>query len=196
MSQIWSRSANKWIIICVTHDTRAWSQYHKHSLMMAVNCRNIQEEKSCVYTLYALYVQLAGFYNNKCLGSIYLHSIIDLMHTHNFCLHGYHEDNTINIRVYWVTQYVPSNWVSPAAAPVLLSGGLGMLGCLLHLCLNDVAPGWYAAPEQDSQVLIYYWEYITSFTELKCPKMWRTKNADSTFRCHCFCSISLPSIVQ
>jgi len=174
-----------------------WSQYHKYSLMMAVNCRNMQEEKSYVYTLYALYVQLAAFYNNKCLGSINLHSIIDLMHTHNFCMHGYHEVNTINLRVYGVNQYVPSNWVSPAAAPVVLSGGLGMLGCLPHLCLNDVAPGWYAAPEQESQVLIYYWQYITSFTELKCPKMWRTNNADSTLRQrHYFCSMSLPSIVQ
>jgi len=58
----------------------------------------------CVYILYALYVELAGFYNNKCWGSINLHSITDLMHTHNFCLHGYHEDNTINLRVYGVTQ--------------------------------------------------------------------------------------------
>lgn len=133
--------------------------------------------------------------NNKCLWSIHLHSFIDLMHTYNFCLHAYHKYN--NLRVYGVTQYVPSNWVSPAAAPVLLSGGLGMLGCLPHLFLHDVAPGWYAAPEWDSQVLIYYWEYSIPFTELNCPKMLRTNYADSTLRqCHYFCNMSLPNIEQ
>lgn len=112
------------------------------------------------------------------------------MHKHNFCLYGYHKYNTLNLRVYGVTQYVPSNWVSPAAAPILLSGGLGMLGCLPHLFLHDVAPGWYAAPEWDSQAPIYYWEYSTPFTDLNCPKMWRTNYADSTLRqCHYFCNM-------
>ena len=119
------------IRVNIIHDTKSWSQYQKH--LIFATCRK----------------WLIAWEGLICIVPLNLH-------VHTICACTDIMKIVIHLTVYRVTAYVPSNWESPAAAPVLPSGGLVMLGCLLHLYLNDAAPGWYAAPEQDSQVSIYY----------------------------------------